>query len=516
VCLLVLLTTTSISSSEPVATLHDEAPGETRHLRQAAIDWSARTRLTLKQLETYDYEQLLRDIRVSNPARARDAYYLQDQVGVAMVRQCALNVWRLVDDNLLSRAAGLAAEAVCNEAHQMVKTVDFTVATDGTYLPEFQVAQLRKVFKKATHDAHAIGFKTDAIRAPSIPPLPRFPGLPGVWADPSWAPDRPSSPDGTPAYPNPPRPPSPPMVTLASLLRGPLFTPPPPPPPPARHVQAVCGRGKHRHLCALPPAPPPPHPLPVGLYLVSGAQLELKAAEIALKMFTNVTTPPPPRPGVPPPHTPPPHHPHQPEAQRPPSTPLLPSPPDFTRDCQANREGAIKATLRFKFCLFHQQPALPAWDGRRRRSLLGRHERARAAGVRGLPLPGVALVRSEKRLTAEASLLNRRDAGAHGGGGCGAATHALHAGGGGGRGAAHGARRQPSGRQRTRLRRQRRQPHGANSVQGSPGSFADFPTWRICCTRMGRVLGGFPCAKPPRDRWSAPSVSARVPLIRHF
>ena len=59
------------------------------------------------------------------------------------------------------------------------------MATDGTYLPEFQVAQLRKVFKKATHDAHATGFRADTIRAPSIPPLPRFPGLPGVWADPS-------------------------------------------------------------------------------------------------------------------------------------------------------------------------------------------------------------------------------------------------------------------------------------------------------------------------------------------
>lgn len=57
--------------------------------------------------------------------QAHDAYYLQDQVGTAMVRQCTLNIWRLVDDNQLSRAAGLKAEAVCNEAHQMVKTVDF-------------------------------------------------------------------------------------------------------------------------------------------------------------------------------------------------------------------------------------------------------------------------------------------------------------------------------------------------------------------------------------------------------
>lgn len=46
-------------------------------------------------------------------------------MGAAMVRQCTLNIWRLVDDNQLSRAAGLKAEAVCNEAHQMVKTVDF-------------------------------------------------------------------------------------------------------------------------------------------------------------------------------------------------------------------------------------------------------------------------------------------------------------------------------------------------------------------------------------------------------
>jgi len=170
------------------------------------------------------------------------------------------------------------------------------VATDGTYLPEFQVAQLRKVFKKATHDAHATGFRADTIRAPSIPPLPRFPGLPGVWADPStshpgrgagfvffegaawcfdgegvynahtgWAPDRPSSPDGAPAYPNPPRPPSPPMQTVASLLSGPLFTPPPPPPAPQMLVQTLCGKGKRRHLCLTPPAPPRIPPLPVGM-----------------------------------------------------------------------------------------------------------------------------------------------------------------------------------------------------------------------------------------------------------
>ena len=80
-------------------------------------------------------------------------------------------------------------------------------------------------------------------------------------------------------------------------------------------------------------------------YLVSESELELRAAEMALKMFTNITTPPPPRPGVPPPRAPPPHYPIQPERQLPPSGPDVPSPPDFTHECVSHAAPPRLATI---------------------------------------------------------------------------------------------------------------------------------------------------------------------------
>lgn len=50
-------------------------------------------------------------------------------------------------------------------AVQLIKTVDMTNAANGTLMSPDQAGQLKKVFLKATHDAHSVGFRSDVAQA---------------------------------------------------------------------------------------------------------------------------------------------------------------------------------------------------------------------------------------------------------------------------------------------------------------------------------------------------------------
>jgi hypothetical protein len=209
---------------------------------------------------------------------------------------------------------------------------------------------------------------------------------------------------------------------------------------------------------------------------------------MALKMFTNVTTPPPPRPDVPPPRAPPPHYPNQPERQLPPSGPGVPSAPDFTHECVPHADSPTLGDdwasnvppMNFthpELCsdvglIRSNGDALLAATGNTRTQLPGepRGRRQGNAALQVLRVPPGARAASVGSATAAARASGAPrartqrwryvHADSHGRGRCGNTPHALDAHGSGGGGAAHRARRQPCRRQRARFRRQWRQAHG--------------------------------------------------------